>query len=514
MTHLLPRLKKYIHSHPLSSLAVAILILGTFLRLYNLPNSMMFLADQGRDALVVSRIFREGDLVFIGPVTSIGNMYLGPLYYYFMAPWLWLTYPSPVGPAYAVAVLGIITLWGMWAWGKELIGERAALLSMAFYSVAAVVLLYTRFSWNPNPAPLFAALMAWGSYRSFKNPRWWVLVALCFAVLIQLHYFALLSGGGAGLIWLYQAWQLWKKRRAGLKPIFLQLFVALVGAGILLASFTPLILFDWKHGWPNAHAFTNIFSEEKGFKGTEKQGTVSMAVIDTLWETHGRSLHVLFEHPLEKRRTLNTFLVLGLFYLVWKWSQHATKEQRQGLAVILTYLFVGILGSSTYNHTVYNHYLGFLYPLTYWMWGIGADQLLRSKVGKAALAVFTLYFLYLNITAWPFRNIDLNIYTVQATSAKILEQIEKGEKYGIIQISQPPDTVGYAYRYFLSATDNPPLPPEYVGQATALVVVNEPHLPNPIITSIYEFNVFGVSKVDKIYRDGQNPELWVLRKDQ
>ena len=68
-----------------------ILAVAIFLRFYNLKNTMMFQGDQGRDAMVVANIFKNLDPVFIGPVTSIGNMYLGPFYYYFMLPFLFLS---------------------------------------------------------------------------------------------------------------------------------------------------------------------------------------------------------------------------------------------------------------------------------------------------------------------------------------------------------------------------------------------------------------------------------------
>jgi len=71
---------------PASLLLVVILLIASFLRLYNLPHNMMFLGDQGRDAIIVKNIFTKFDPVFIGPVTSVGNMYLGPLYYYFVVP--------------------------------------------------------------------------------------------------------------------------------------------------------------------------------------------------------------------------------------------------------------------------------------------------------------------------------------------------------------------------------------------------------------------------------------------
>ena len=81
----------------LAWLVVLTVVAAAVLRFYNLEDSQQFLGDQGRDSMVVSRIFTERDPVFIGPVTSIGNMYLGPLYYYFMLPFLWLSYPSQWG---------------------------------------------------------------------------------------------------------------------------------------------------------------------------------------------------------------------------------------------------------------------------------------------------------------------------------------------------------------------------------------------------------------------------------
>src|SRR4030042_6610505 len=93
-----------------TSLVIGIILVGAFLRLYRLPETVMFQGDQGRDAIVVKRLIKNADWVLLGPVTSVGNMYLGPFYYYFMAPWLWLTYPNPIGPAYGVALVSILTL--------------------------------------------------------------------------------------------------------------------------------------------------------------------------------------------------------------------------------------------------------------------------------------------------------------------------------------------------------------------------------------------------------------------
>ena len=70
---------------------------------------MEFLGDQGRDVLVIRNFFKHKDLFFIGPQTSIGNMYLGPYYYYLIAPALLLANFNPVGPAVFIALFGIAT---------------------------------------------------------------------------------------------------------------------------------------------------------------------------------------------------------------------------------------------------------------------------------------------------------------------------------------------------------------------------------------------------------------------
>ena len=61
-----------------------VLVVASFFRLYRINETLMFLGDQGRDAIVAKRMLIDHDLTLIGPVTSVGNMYLGPFYYYFI----------------------------------------------------------------------------------------------------------------------------------------------------------------------------------------------------------------------------------------------------------------------------------------------------------------------------------------------------------------------------------------------------------------------------------------------
>src|SRR5690242_20574999 len=96
------------------ALLVILLSVAAFMRLYRIQDYMTFLGDEGRDVIIVRRFLTTGHPMLIGPGTSIGNMYLGPLYYYMMAPALLLANYSPVGPAVMIALLGLVTVFMIW----------------------------------------------------------------------------------------------------------------------------------------------------------------------------------------------------------------------------------------------------------------------------------------------------------------------------------------------------------------------------------------------------------------
>ncbi len=148
---------------------LVVIILAAFLRLWHLSEYMTFLGDEGRDALAVKHMIVDHKFRLIGPVTSIGNMYLGPLYYYLMLPAMFVFRLSPVGPALMVAVLGIITVYLIYLFGKEWVGEKGAMIAAFLYAISPVVIIYSRSSWNPNVMPFFALITLFGIWRVWQK---------------------------------------------------------------------------------------------------------------------------------------------------------------------------------------------------------------------------------------------------------------------------------------------------------------------------------------------------------
>lgn len=505
-----------------------ILVVALFTRTWNLWDSLQFQGDQGRDAIVVSQIFTERDLVFIGPVTSVGNMYLGPLYYYFMLPFLWLSYPNPIGPVYAVAALGILTVYLIYRWGKAWVGETAALLAATVYALSANFALYSRFSWNPNPAPLVSLMTLWGVWLALKkSPLYWWLVSLGISILIQLHYVTLLVAGAAAGVWVFEQLKailaaqhskaFLKNYWAETQKLWLGSFLAL---GIFLVSLTPLMLFDWKHDWLNAKAFQSLL-----FKGETFDAQAAETKIEKLWtilkETDGRSLQILAEINLGKQRDLNhgvvAVILASLLYLLWKNRGH---KNFTGLALIAWWLLVGILGTAAYQHSVFDHYIAYLFPITALLYGVTLANLTKWRWGKlpvgnllvvAALVGLAAY----NIPRWPIKSTGWKVSDIWSTSKTIQDRVKPGEKYNIVLLSESKDLEGQNYRYFLTTDQSrKPVTVEHRAEAETLFIINEEKkLSNVLNSPAYEIVTFPNKIPAEVYQIPNGPEITVLRRD-
>jgi hypothetical protein len=72
----------------------------------NIHNSMLLVEYFHK--ILDKKNLKNFNLFFIGPQTSIGNMYLGPFFYYLIAPSLLLANFSPVGPAIFIGLVASI----------------------------------------------------------------------------------------------------------------------------------------------------------------------------------------------------------------------------------------------------------------------------------------------------------------------------------------------------------------------------------------------------------------------
>ncbi len=507
----LPALKKY----PWTQLIVILCLgLGATLRLWNFSNTLQFLGDQGRDAIIAKQIIINHHFPLLGPVTSAGNMYLGPLYYYFMAPFLAMSYPSPLGPAYAVAILSVITVALVFFLGKELVGETAAVIATILVAFSSTLVYFAHFSWNPNPSPFLAIILIWATYRAItKRASYWLIVSACLAVLLQLHYITLLCIPAGGILWLNQlrlaVMAVRKKATLQYRTELRQLLLAAIGAVLIfLLSLTPLVLFDIRHQFMNSQSFIHFVTADLG----PSQTNIADKARLILTRTYLRTNQIFFEEfmwPNLLGASLGIAGLAGTLLMIWRQHQKISV----GIKVILTYVIIGILGLGYYQGPIYNHYFVYLLPLVMLLWGVVLAYLLKFKWGWTVIAAFAVLYVIGNIPNYSLANRGLTITQIQQTSQTILNHLQPNEKYNIVLLSYDGDTYGENYRYFLETTTHPPLNPDQVSEINTLVVINEDHLlKNVLSSSIYEIVVFPHKQPTEVYNIPNGPEITVLRR--
>ena len=241
-------------------LAVGVVfLLGVFLRFYKLAGFVTFLGDQGRDTIIIKRILSFEHFPAIGPPTSIGQVYLGPFYYYFISPWLALFNFDPLGLAFGVAVFSSLYILINYLVVKELLNEKIALISTILVAFSSTLIEFSRFSWNPNLLPLFSLLTVYFLIKSLKTHDWrfYALTGAFLSFSIQLHYLALFLIPPVISFFALLALEQRKK----LKQIFL-------GGLMLIASFflfsVPLVIFALRQDFLNSRSFLNLFKTTSG----------------------------------------------------------------------------------------------------------------------------------------------------------------------------------------------------------------------------------------------------------
>lgn len=484
-------------------LLVLIFLIGAFLRFYRLPEYMTFLGDEGRDALVWLRMIRKGKFVLIGPVTSIGNMYLGPLYYYLALPWFILFGLSPIGPSVMVAVLGMATVGLVWWVAREWFNREAGLVAAFLYAISPVVVVYSRSSWNPNVMPFFALLTIYAVYQFwFKQKFWWLPISgLFLSLVIQSHYLGLLLISLVFLFWLLTLLTIFKERKKLKTFLLYSLLMVFVFSVLTLA---PLVWFDLRHNFINFKAFKTFF--------TVRQTTVNLKfykAIPNLWDLANQVSTRLLAAKDEKAGSwLVLLLLVGLFgfsFLRYFKKSNWRKIWRENklLILVLIWFLVGLFGLGNYKQHIYDHYFGFFFPAPFLLLGWVLSQFWQTKfLGKVITIIALVFLIFLSWQKCPLKNEPNNQLGRTKKIAQFIIDQSEGKPFNLGLIAERNYAAAYAFfmeKWGTPPTDIEPLRAEETITDQLFVVCEK--LPcQPTTDSQAEIANFGWSKIDQEWK--------------
>ena len=478
-------------------LILVILATAFFLRLYRISEYMTFLGDEGRDVLVVKKLITQGDLIFIGPTTSIGNMYLGPLYYYLMAPFLLIWRLSPIGPAVMVALLGVISVFLVYLVGKIFFSSAVGIFASTLYAISPAIIIESRSSWNPSPMPFFALLLILSLYKlvKTKKPVWLLLTGGALAFALQMHYLGILLTPVIIIFWFWYL-VIIRHTPSATRNLFRW---SLVSAFLFFVLMSPLLIFDLNpaHHFLNFAAFKKFFLESAA---TEKRlAMVNLNPINafprviplytSFFERFITAKNALFGNVATILATLGLFIAGFLNY--------KNRLSNSSLFILAIWVLIGILGLSLYQLAVFNHYFGFVNPAAFLMVGIFLWLLWqRSIFFKIFSVVIFIFLIFLNLQNSPIRaEPNRQLQRTQKLARFVISESE-GKPFNFSLIAK--NNYDSAYQYYLDLLGAKPKDVS-LEKTDQLFVVCEDPVCNPIGHPKTEIARFGWAKIDKIW---------------
>jgi 4-amino-4-deoxy-L-arabinose transferase-like glycosyltransferase len=471
---------------------------------------MTFLGDEGRDVLVVYNIL-HGHLTLLGPTSSVGGFFLGPIYYYFMTPFLWLFNYDPVGPAVMVALFGIATVWLIYIVGKDFFNAKVGLMAALIYAISPLVIVYSRSSWNPNPMPFFSLLILYSLYKALKRSslKLFFAVGILFGIAMQLHYLSIFLGV---VVLVYTLLALLYKQKK--LKIFTQLFknYLLILAGFLI-GWSPFIAFEIRHGFMD---FKNIFNFVL-FSGKTGTGTNYLATVsDVFFRIFGR---LVFYFPTPDHQSVFSPWVLlswQFFVILFAVFSCATlfvklhksfKEKSENFGkflLLVVWLAVGILLFGFYKKEIYDYYFAFMFPLPFLLIAASLDWLKNIRFAKVGIILSTILFVViigLNLDGIPFQYQPNRQLNQMKTIAQFVMTRTDVKPFNFALIST--GNSDHAYRYFFTTWGYPPVTikdpahdPKRTTVTDQLLIVCESPLPcQPLGNSLWEIAGFGRAEI-------------------
>ncbi len=444
---------------------------GIFLRFYRLYDFVTFLGDQGRDAIILKRLITFEHFPAIGAPTSVGAIFLGPFYYYFIAPWIALFGFDPSGPAFGVAFFSSLLLIVQYLAVKDILDKKTALISTALTAISWSVIEPSRFSWNPNLLPQFTFLSVYSLVKCVRTSalKWFALFGLFAAIIVQLHYLSLVA---LPIFIVILVSYLWKSehKKAAVKNI------GIAGAVFFILSI-PLIIFDFRHEFLNSRNFIRLFTNDGGVGGGGSLNELFHSL--TLFNTY--FFQFTFSQPV------NIVILISLLIAAF----FAYRAKNAAYFFILTFVVL-LAGTSLYQGTRHPHYFNTMYVIYSVILGYFLSHLTFRKAGWLAVIIFIASYGLLNYRHYAFFHNTSSFQIARARKiARAIYSNVTSDKYTVTAL--PNQYADSTYRYFLEIWDKRPIEKDSLDPAGELFVVCEEEC-KPIGNAQWDIAYFAPTK--------------------
>lgn len=394
---------KTVNSKKIITTLIFILALSIFLRFYNIPELLIFGADEEYQTTLAMTIVKDFHIIWIGVSAANLDFYLGPFWIYFTSFWLFLSKGNPLITGYIASAIGVLTTLLIFFIGKKIFGIKVGLIASLLYASLPLIFFFDRKYLNPNTIPFLSLIMLFSLHQTKYKSKWWILFAASYGLVFHTH----LSLFFFGLVGFY----LFIRDRKALPKN-----VIIISSILFLLIVSPLIAFDYFHKWSNITVPLRLFKTVN----TESLYINLQAHSKSLFESLGRlwylkpgtviSDEIPFDCSLTftnaiSTRTKPTFWlsIIPLILLGWFLSRKATWKERNYRMLALSILSI-LIPFLLFPGAAFEYYLLGFFPLFLFIPGI----LLQTVKKRSGIIVVAMILVFPLLGIYNVMNTDMN----------------------------------------------------------------------------------------------------------
>ncbi len=505
---------------------VLIMVLGAFLRFWQLQEWQHLSFDQARDYLIVKRIIMDHKFTLVGPTVSIApGFFLPPFYYYSLIPFLILSHFHIIGPDIYTAVFGVAAIGIFYLAARDLFGKFPALVSSFAFAVNPYLIQTSRHAWNPNTLVFYILVFFLALERFWLNKKRKYLLLASFSLswAIGLHLTAVVFLPLLALALIKD----FKERGIGK--------INLLSLALFGLPFLPLLFFDLRHAFP-------ISKAGLAYLGKQGDGSWSRTLTDRLGyflkdfiQVPSVLLSGIFQKQnltvrpsnitafkdirlwvLENLGLEKLLLALGLFAaslltLVKRFSSAKVK-------LLLACLFLGFSVRFLFPpQSFYFYYFLSLFPFIFLALA-GLVYFLSQRRGKLPAAMAIAGLALWSLSGGLKTEAKPEKYFLPACEV-IARDFKAGEKAALaINVADRTrwEHTGHEYRYFLEAMYGFPMTGwegDDYRKADILYLVDEGELKDPLSLRGMEMEAFRPEKIEKSWQVPTGQKIYKLVKN-
>lgn len=459
-----------------------------FLRFYQIPSSLFFQNDMGRDFLVLYDWKNSGKPPLLGPQNSAFPFNQSAVYFYMLYPGFLLSGMSVYSSLYTNAFVYILCFILSLNFAKSFRLRVITVLSFGLIVFNPQVIAQNRFVWNPSFLPPLL-LLSTITFLSLKD-LWSDTIALVSIISLALAVALNFSAAPLVLGFLTVFFILYRQQ-------IYKVVIATIAANLL--ANLPTLLFELKHS----------FLLTKAMLRGNYSPQVKTTFIDKLLDLSNYS----FKSPDQTQNIILgivfLLLIFGYFWRVnkGKFSFKGFIKKNQYFSAVFLLFFLSLLFTFMIPVQIQVHYVFGLLTLAFILLAT-----LPLPLYLIAALVFSLVWLQPAIVSQYFASPPRTVAQLESCFQKVCSQ-EKEPLFVTVQAGFHPYHVGPEHRYLMkrSGCDVKYIETEPEA-ASEMALVTEQSSYDPQKTKYMELSEFGPSREVKTYTCEADVDVHILKR--